>query len=499
MGGKKTMTHLLFVGNIPYNAFDDELQDLFSQAGTVKSARIIRDSLSKRSRGFGFVEMSTPQAARSAIPMFHDKLYKGRPLFVRFTRQEEAFANASVYIGSLAYTIVDTDLQSLFSQAGTVISAMVTRDEDSGRSRGFGVVVMASPAEAQAAVAMFHGKNVGGRQLRVTIVTKLYIGNLPYGMTDANLQNWFSQAGTVVTARVIRDQASARPVGFGFVVMASEAEAISAIQVFHGKHSYGRVLEVKKTDYEDAHITTKVYIGNLPPGTGDANLEILFSYAGGVPPARVFTNHSGHSLGFGVVDMLSISGAQYAVSMFDGKDYEGRRLDVHIIEEKAIGPGEKPTKYIQSGETSYVPPQTNKRLLQVFLCYAHSDVNAVQALYQRLKNDRVDIWLDKESLLPGVDWEYEIQKAVRQSDVVVVCLSKNFNQEGFRQKEVRLALETAMRQPEGEIFIIPARLEECDNLASLRKWHWVNLFEPDGYERLMRALRVRAQKVGAVL
>jgi formylglycine-generating enzyme required for sulfatase activity len=123
----------------------------------------------------------------------------------------------------------------------------------------------------------------------------------------------------------------------------------------------------------------------------------------------------------------------------------------------------------------------------------------VRGLYTRLTQDGVDAWFDKAKLLPGQDWELEIRKAVREADVVVVCLSKQFNQAGFRQKEVRLALDTAMEKTEGEIFIIPARLEECDNLESLRKWHWVDLFEEDGYEMLMRALRARANKIGATL
>jgi len=141
----------------------------------------------------------------------------------------------------------------------------------------------------------------------------------------------------------------------------------------------------------------------------------------------------------------------------------------------------------------------SKRPLKVFLCHAHSDKNVVRDLYLRLKRDGVDAWLDKEKLLPGQDWEYEIRRAVHQSDVVVVCLSKQFNQAGFRQKEVRLALETAMEQPEGEIFIIPARLEECDTIGSLKKWHWVDLFEDDGYQRLIQALRARAERIGATL
>ncbi|HXF84844.1 MAG TPA: SUMF1/EgtB/PvdO family nonheme iron enzyme [Anaerolineales bacterium] len=140
-----------------------------------------------------------------------------------------------------------------------------------------------------------------------------------------------------------------------------------------------------------------------------------------------------------------------------------------------------------------------KRPLKVFLCHAHADRDAVRTLYARLRREGVDVWLDKEKLLPGADWEYEIRKAVREADVVVVCLSKQFNQAGFRQKEVRLALDTAMEKPEGEIFIIPARLEECDVPESLSRWHWVDLFESDGFQRLMLALRVRADKICAAL
>ena len=129
-----------------------------------------------------------------------------------------------------------------------------------------------------------------------------------------------------------------------------------------------------------------------------------------------------------------------------------------------------------------------KRSLKVFLCHAHSDKDAVKALYAQLKREGVDAWLDKEKLLPGQDWELEIRKAVREADVVVVCLSKQFNQAGFRQKEVRIALDAAMEKPEGEIFIIPARLEECDTLESLSKWHWVDLFEGDGFPKINTCL-----------
>lgn len=138
-----------------------------------------------------------------------------------------------------------------------------------------------------------------------------------------------------------------------------------------------------------------------------------------------------------------------------------------------------------------------ERPLKVFLCHAHEDRDAVHALYARLTDDGVDVWLDKEKLMAGADWEREIARAVRKSDVFVVCHSKHFNQKGFRQKEVGIALEEAKLLPKGEIFIIPVRLEECDVLEDLTRWQWVDLFEKDGYGRLMHALHVQAEKVGA--
>jgi len=79
----------LYVGNLPYNTVDADLQALFSQAGTVKSAQVIKDRQSGRSKGFGFVEMSSAEEAQSAITMFHGKDYSGRPLTVNIARPRE--------------------------------------------------------------------------------------------------------------------------------------------------------------------------------------------------------------------------------------------------------------------------------------------------------------------------------------------------------------------------------------------------------------------------
>jgi RNA recognition motif-containing protein len=76
---------------------------------------------------------------------------------------------AKLYVGNLPYSTTEADLQSLFAQAGTVVSAAVVKDRESGRSKGFGFVEMSNSDEAQQAISMFDGKDFQGRTLKVNV------------------------------------------------------------------------------------------------------------------------------------------------------------------------------------------------------------------------------------------------------------------------------------------------------------------------------------------
>jgi len=147
---------------------------------------------------------------------------------------------------------------------------------------------------------------------------------------------------------------------------------------------------------------------------------------------------------------------------------------------------------------------TNKvrssRSLQVFLCHSSGDKPAIRELYKKLRANGVKPWLDEEDLLPGQDWNLEIPRAVRKSDVVIVCIShESVNKAGYIQKEIKLALDVADEQPEGSIFIIPLKLEECDVPERLSRWQWANLFDENGFERLMKALKARSDELGIAI
>jgi RNA recognition motif-containing protein len=83
------MAKKLYVGGLSYDTTQDGLRDLFSQAGSVTSATIIMDRMSGRSKGFGFVEMSSDQEAEKAIGMFNGKDLDGRSITVNEARPQE--------------------------------------------------------------------------------------------------------------------------------------------------------------------------------------------------------------------------------------------------------------------------------------------------------------------------------------------------------------------------------------------------------------------------
>ncbi|OHA49203.1 MAG: RNA-binding protein [Candidatus Terrybacteria bacterium RIFCSPLOWO2_01_FULL_58_14] len=84
------MAKKLYVGGLSYNTVEATLKELFAEAGTVESATVITDRMSGRSKGFGFVEMSSDEEAQKAIQMFNGKELDGRTITVNEARPRES-------------------------------------------------------------------------------------------------------------------------------------------------------------------------------------------------------------------------------------------------------------------------------------------------------------------------------------------------------------------------------------------------------------------------
>ncbi len=140
---------------------------------------------------------------------------------------------------------------------------------------------------------------------------------------------------------------------------------------------------------------------------------------------------------------------------------------------------------------------TSGHKLRVFLCHSSHDKPVVRELYRRLlAKDWIIPWLDEENLLPGQDWGIEIEKAIEIADVVIVCLSTDsVGKEGYIQRELKFALDIALEKPEGTIFIIPLRLDDCQIPRRLHSWQYLDYFPESrrelSYSKLVESLTLR--------
>lgn len=133
--------------------------------------------------------------------------------------------------------------------------------------------------------------------------------------------------------------------------------------------------------------------------------------------------------------------------------------------------------------------------IQIFLSYAHDDLQEAEKLYAKLVKEGYKIWMDKKNILPGEIWEHRILEAIDQSDFFIFCLSESsIQRRGVLQKELKFALDKWEEKLEDDIYLIPVKFEECESPESLKKLQWVELYEQDGFNKLNQALKKQKDK-----
>ncbi len=132
---------------------------------------------------------------------------------------------------------------------------------------------------------------------------------------------------------------------------------------------------------------------------------------------------------------------------------------------------------------------------EIFISYASEDRLKCEQLYRDLRAEGYDAWIDSQDLVAGSNWSIEIKKAIREAQYVIVVLSSNsVSKRGYIQKEIREALNVLDEFPESETYIIPVRLEACEEgFERLKSIQRVDMFPSwdDGLARITRALKRR--------
>lgn len=125
-----------------------------------------------------------------------------------------------------------------------------------------------------------------------------------------------------------------------------------------------------------------------------------------------------------------------------------------------------------------------------FISYAKEDIEKARDLYQFLNENGCAVWLDELSLVPGQLWESEIRKAIESCSVFIACLSsRSVNKKGVFQKELKYALEVFSEYPEGHIYLIPLRFDNCVVPERFKQIQYLDWFCQKSRGKLLESIR----------
>ncbi|KAJ2906495.1 hypothetical protein MKZ38_001476 [Zalerion maritima] len=237
---RKTGQGNVFIKNLDVVIDNKALHDTFAAFGNILSCKVAQDE-NGISKGYGFVHYETDESAFTAIKHVNGMLLNEKKVYVghhipkkdRQSKFEEMKANfTNVYVKNISPEVSDDDFRELFEKYGDVTSSSLARDQESGKSRGFGFVNFTTHEAAAKAVEELNGKDFRGQELYVGRAQKkhereeelrrsyeaariekqskyqgvnLYIKNLDDEIDDDALRKLFSDFGPITSAKVMRE------------------------------------------------------------------------------------------------------------------------------------------------------------------------------------------------------------------------------------------------------------------------------------------------------
>ncbi|XP_058073878.1 uncharacterized protein LOC131222729 [Magnolia sinica] len=357
VAGASLPSSSLYVGDLDPSISDSDLIQSFSAVGPVVSVRVCRDSISKASLGYGYVNFLSPSDASKALESLNHTQLKGKQMRIMWSFRDPLSRKsgvANLFVNNLDLSIDSAALRKIFGKFGNILSCKVA--DENGNNKGFGFVQFDSEEAAQSAVEALHGSLVYGKKIYVskfvkktekqsaceeTKFTNLYVKNLENGLTDDLLREKFSVFGKIISAVVMKDDYG-KSRGFGFVSFELPKDAKKAMEAMNGAQLGSKNLYVgraqKKAEREQMLSCQfkglNVYVKNLVDSVDDNELCELFSTCGKISSAKVMLNDEGLTRGFGFVSFFTPADAEKAISTFHGTIVHGKPLYVAIAQRK---------------------------------------------------------------------------------------------------------------------------------------------------------------------
>lgn len=275
----------VFIKDLDASIDNKALHELFSSFGNILSCKVALDE-SGISKGYGFVHFEAKESAEEAIAKLNGLLLNDRKVVVchhvsRKDRVAQTDAAKSVYtnvfVKNLDENVDDSELEKLFAAHGKITSALISRDESTGRSKGFAFVNFENHNAAEAAVNALNGSDLHGRAIFVGRAQKkaerteelrrqfeaekmersnkfvgvnLYVKNLAESIDEDKLRHEFSPFGNITSCKIMVDEKGVSR-GFGFVCFSNSEESARALGEMNGRMLLGKPLYVAFAQRKD--------------------------------------------------------------------------------------------------------------------------------------------------------------------------------------------------------------------------------------------------------
>lgn len=364
----------LYVGDLHPDISEGFLFEMFNRVGPVASIRVCRDTVTRRSLGYAYVNFHNVQDAERALDTMNFTDIKNRPCRIMWSQRDPSIRKSgvgNVFVKNLASTVDNKGLFDFFSVFGNILSCKVATDE-AGNSKGYGYVHYETAEAAQEAIQKINGHVLEDKEVFVGTFlrrsdrastnewTNLYVKNFPRSWSKERLSDVFAPFGAVNSVVVMLDK-EGNSSGFGFVDFAEHESAKKALEELNDKafeadatdeaftmyvnraqkrSERERELKAKMDAAKSEQISKfqgmNLYVKNLDETITDDTFRELFTPFGTVTSARIMRDPAGTSKGFAFVCYSSAEEATRAISEMNGKKIGAKPLFVALYQRKEL-------------------------------------------------------------------------------------------------------------------------------------------------------------------
>jgi polyadenylate-binding protein len=353
----------IYAGDLDPSVGEQLLYETFNRVGPVASVRVCRDSVTRRSLGYAYINFHQVTDAERSLDTMNFAAINGRPCRLMWSQRDPTLRKSgvgNVFLKNLPANMDDKDVYDVFSVFGNILSVKVAKDE-TGKSKGYAYVHFETAVAANAAMEKMNGASLEGNPITVSPYVKsaerkptnawtnLYVKQFPESWDEEKLRELFTPFGEVANIYMTRDETGkSKMTGFvNFTEHDSAERALNELNekdIGEAKPLYVSRAQTKKERvevikaYRDKMLRERssrfqgmnLYVKNIDDTITDEQFKEIFAPHGTITSARIMRTDAGVSRGFGFVCYSSPEEATKAVSEQNGKPSKGGSKPLYV-------------------------------------------------------------------------------------------------------------------------------------------------------------------------